>query len=62
MTRPTLTPQEFVDKWRRAELKESSAAQEHFNDLCRMFGHRTPGTDSKGESEKDWNRTEKILG
>jgi hypothetical protein len=39
MTKPTLTPQEFVDKWRNAELKERSAAQEHFIDLCRMLNH-----------------------
>lgn len=42
MTQPTITPQEFVDKWRKAELKERSAAQEHFNDLCRILGHPTP--------------------
>ncbi len=42
MTQPTLSPQAFVDKWRKAELKESSAAQEHFIDLCRMLGHQTP--------------------
>jgi len=42
MTQPTLSPQEFVNKWRKAELKERSAAQEHFIDLCRMLGHPTP--------------------
>ena len=39
---PTLTPQEFVQKWRTVELKERSACQEHFIDLCRMLGHPTP--------------------
>ncbi len=39
---PTLTPQQFVDKWRNVTLKERSAAQEHFIDLCRMLGHPTP--------------------
>lgn len=39
---PNLSPQEFVAKWRRASLKERSAAQEHFIDLCRMVGHPTP--------------------
>jgi hypothetical protein len=39
---PTLSPQEFVDKWRKVELKERSASQSHFNDLCRLVGHPTP--------------------
>jgi hypothetical protein len=39
---PTLSPQEFVDKWRKATLKERSAAQEHFIDLCHLVGHPTP--------------------
>ena len=33
---------EFQAKWRDAELKEKSAAQEHFIDLCRMLGQKTP--------------------
>jgi len=37
-----LTPQEFVDKWRRSKLKERSASQEHFINVCRMLGHPTP--------------------
>jgi len=37
-----MTPQEFVDKWRRSKLKESAGSQSHFNDLCRMLGHPTP--------------------
>jgi len=42
MTTASITPQEFVDKWRRSKLKERSASQEHFIDLCRMLGHPTP--------------------
>ena len=38
-----ITPQAFVAKWRRSELKERSGAQEHFIDLCRLLGHPTPG-------------------
>lgn len=37
-----LSPQEFFAKWRRSTLKESSASQEHFIDLCRLVGHPTP--------------------
>lgn len=39
---PSLSPQEFVAKWRQASLKERSAYQEHFIDVCRMLGHATP--------------------
>jgi hypothetical protein len=42
---------EFISKWRKVELKERSAAQEHFLDLCNVFDHPTPATaDPTGES------------
>lgn len=41
----SLTPQEFVKKWDRTELKEKSSAQEHFIDICRMLDHGTPAED-----------------
>jgi len=37
-----MTPQQFIEKWRRAEIKERSAYQEHFIDLCRLINHPTP--------------------
>ena len=37
-----MTPAEFITKWRASELKERSAAQEHFIDLCRLLGEPTP--------------------
>ncbi|MEI6807593.1 MAG: DNA methyltransferase [bacterium] len=41
---------EFIAKWRKVELKERSAAQEHFLDLCNVFEHPTPATaDPTGE-------------
>ena len=40
-----ITPQEFVYKWRGNTLKERSAAQEHFLDLCHLIGHVTPAED-----------------
>ena len=40
-----MTPGEFIAKWRASELKESSAAQEHFIDLCRLLGEPTPAED-----------------
>ncbi|MDD5483107.1 MAG: N-6 DNA methylase, partial [Kiritimatiellae bacterium] len=42
---------EFIAKWKKAELKERSAAQEHFIDLCRVFAHPTPAeADPTGET------------
>ena len=35
-----MTPGEFIAKWRASELKERSAAQSHFIDLCRLLGDR----------------------
>lgn len=39
------TAAEFVKKWRRIELKERSAAQAHFRDLCHVLGQPTPEED-----------------
>ncbi len=45
-----MTPADFIAKWRAAELKERSAAQEHFIDLCRLLGEPTPAeADPTGE-------------
>ena len=37
-----MTPEAFIKKWQDAKTKESSAAQEHFIDLCRLLGEPTP--------------------
>lgn len=51
-----MTPQDFISKWRANELKERSAAQSHFNDLCRLLGLDDPTTaDPRG----DWFAFEK---
>ena len=45
-----MTPGEFIAKWRASELKERSAAQEHFIDLCWLLGEPTPAeADPTGE-------------
>ena len=45
-----MTPDAFIAKWRASELKERSAAQEHFIDLCRLLGELTPAeADPTGE-------------
>lgn len=41
----------FIRKWRAVELKESSASQEHFLDLCRLLDEPSPAeADPTGES------------
>lgn len=37
-----VNPIEFQRKWIGVELKERSASQEHFLDVCRVIEHRTP--------------------
>jgi type II restriction/modification system DNA methylase subunit YeeA len=45
-----MTPEQFISKWHNATLKERSAAQEHFLDLCRLLDQPTPAeADPKGE-------------
>ncbi len=33
---------DFIAKWRRVELGERQASQQHFLDLCAVVGHPTP--------------------
>lgn len=45
-----MTPHEFVSKWRNVELKERTASQSHFNDLCALLGVPDPiAADKAGE-------------
>ena len=45
-----MTPGEFIAKWRASELKERSAAQEHFINLCQLLDEPTPAeADPTGE-------------
>ena len=44
-----MTPQKFIEKWRQVDLKERTASQSHFNDLCRLLDIDDPITaDPKG--------------
>ena len=46
----TISPQEFVNKWRQVTANEKKMAQSHFNDVCHLIGHATPlEADPKGE-------------
>lgn len=44
-------PQEFVSKWKRVELKERSASQAHFRDLCHILGQDPP---EQADPTGDW--------
>ncbi|MDD2704759.1 MAG: N-6 DNA methylase [Acidocella sp.] len=45
-----MTPHEFLSKWRNVDLKERTASQSHFNDLCHLIGVDDPiSSDPKGE-------------
>ena len=45
-----VTPDQFITKWKAAELKERSAAQSHFIDLCRLLDEPAPtDVDPKGD-------------
>ena len=37
-----MTPQQFIAKWRPANLTERSAAQQHFLDLCELLNQPKP--------------------
>ena len=37
-----MTPQQFIAKWKKAQLSERSAAQQHFLDLCELLDHPKP--------------------
>lgn len=51
-----MTPHEFIAKWRNVELKERTASQSHFLDLCKLLGIDDPvSADPKG----DWFTFEK---
>ena len=40
----TLTPQQFVAKWRGVQQNERAIAQQHFLDLCALFDQPAPAT------------------
>lgn len=45
-----MTPQDFIKRWQHSTLKERSASQSHFNDLCALLEIDPPHVaDPKGE-------------
>lgn len=46
-----MNAKQFVAKWKGCTLKERSASQEHFIDLCRLVGVQTP---AEADPHGDW--------
>lgn len=46
-----MTPDQFIEKWRASTLKERSASQSHFNDLCKLLEVENP-TDADPTGER----------
>lgn len=47
---------EFSRKWQHSALKERSAAQEHFLDLCQLLGESSP---AEADPKDEWYCFEK---
>ncbi len=46
----TMSPEEFIDKWRAVTVSEIAASQSHFNDLCELLDVPKPlDVDPTGE-------------
>ena len=46
-----LRPEKFISKWEAVTLKERSASQEHFIDLCHLLEEKTP---AEADPSGDW--------
>jgi type II restriction/modification system DNA methylase subunit YeeA len=60
-----MTPEQFIDKWSRADRTERQAAQEHFIDLCRVLEEPTPNEAADPEAysfEKGASKTDGRAG
>ncbi|HUU92177.1 MAG TPA: DNA methyltransferase [Phycisphaerae bacterium] len=57
-----MTPAEFVQKWRRTQLPERAASQEHFNDLCRLLGQPTPAEHDATGAEYTFEKGVAVTG
>ncbi len=53
-----MTPQQFIAKWKAAELNERAASQPHFSDLCKVLGQPEP---SDVDADGSWYTFEKRV-
>jgi len=60
---PALTVPEFVARWQRATLTESSGSQQHFIDLCEVLGQPRPAeVDQEGNTYTFEKGVHKVAG
>jgi hypothetical protein len=61
--RRLVTQTEFIKKWKLSTLNEESSSQEHFLDICKLIGHKTPAElDPEGKDFRFEKRLKKIKG
>jgi hypothetical protein len=53
---------EFIAKWRRVQLPERSASQQHSLDLCELVGHDKPAAADPGGTHFTFERGVAKLG
>ena len=57
-----MTPQDFIAKWKRANLSERAGAQEHFLDLCDVLGQPTPAAEDPEGTHYTFERGVRKIG
>lgn len=57
-----MTPQEFIHKWKRANLSERSAYQQHFLDLCELLNQPKPAAEDPDDAFYTFERVHKTDG
>jgi hypothetical protein len=57
-----MTPAAFIAKWRRTDLPERAASQEHFIDLCRLLGQPTPAEHDATGAEYTFEKGVAVTG
>ncbi len=58
-----ISPDDFIAKWQGVTLTERASSHEHFGDLCRMLGEKTPTeADPTGTRYAFGKRTAKAEG
>ncbi|MFC5358043.1 class I SAM-dependent DNA methyltransferase [Azospirillum himalayense] len=58
----TISPAQFITKWKASKLTERSGSQTHFNDLCYMLGEAPPSAADQDGSSYCFDRGVNKLG
>lgn len=57
-----MTPDQFIDKWRKSTRTEKSASQEHFLDLCELLEVLKPAEVDPHGTEYTFEKLVKLAG